>query len=272
MWPIYLINLDRSPGRLEKCEALFDSAGLAYQRFPACDWLNLSPMEIRKYVSDQPPLFAKSRISLPEIACFLSHVSIWRKIAVGPAPMAFVFEDDFSLEPGAVDAMSLLSESRPTWDMLKLHVNKPRASVGAEMTRGPHVIGTPTVLPSMTIAYAITRPAARMLAERCFPLRRPLDLYLKHWWEHNAAIKVIQPSLVSPCEEHIATSSIDAIRAEGKQMNHVSRFLRNLAYQAAFRFNMTVRAQSRPVDASWPDDEFAVGPVADSHASRSLHI
>ncbi|MCF3639147.1 glycosyltransferase family 25 protein [Rhizobium sp. TRM95111] len=254
MWPVYFINLDHASERRNRSTALFRDAGLEFRRIAACDWRSLSATDLSSSVARATPRFAKGRITPPEVACFLSHMRAWETIAAGTAPAAFVFEDDFALQPDAARLMADLSGQPPTWDMLKLFTNKPRTMGDAVLLDAVHCLGTPDILPPTTLAYAITRPAAAALARRSMPFSRPIDLYLKHWWEHGAAIKLVQPSIVVPRDEHLASSAIERARRNATDANPVARFLRNAAYQLSFRVSSSLYASSRATEARWVDD------------------
>lgn len=111
MWPLYGINLDRAHDRMAQSKTLLDAAGLSFRRWPACDWRDLSPAEIEEATAQDTPLFAKKRVTPPEIACFLSHVKLWCEIATGDAARAVVLEDDFAFGPEAADILQRIPGS-----------------------------------------------------------------------------------------------------------------------------------------------------------------
>ncbi|MFC3074071.1 glycosyltransferase family 25 protein [Shinella pollutisoli] len=253
MWPIYVINLDRVPARLAESRARLDAAGLAFRRVRAVDGRMLTEDQLRR-VGAPRPRFAKRPVTPAEVACFLSHRKAWAEIAAGDAPVAVVLEDDFVLEPGAARILERLARLPCTWDMLKLYSDGARPMVEAVPLAGGYRIGTPLVLPPTTVAYAITRPAARALTALPPSIAWPIDLYLKRWWEHGASIKVVEPAVVRPDERHGLTSSIDESRRR-MRANVVLRFLRNAAYQLDFRYRMHRYAAMRATRPRWPETE-----------------
>ena len=86
-----------------------------------------------------------------------------------------------------------------------------------------------------TIAYAITRPAAANLSKMSIPFRRPVDLFIKHWWEHGACVKLVMPSPVDRRHDHLASSEIDPSRKDLSVSEPLSRFIKNTLYQFAFK-------------------------------------
>jgi len=253
MWPIYVINLDRVPSRLARSRARLEAAGLAFRRVSAVDGRMLTEDQLREARAPRPR-FAKHPVTAAEIACFLSHRKVWAEIAAGDAPAAIVLEDDFFLEPAAGRILEQLARLPCTWDMLKLYSDGARAMVEATPLADGYRIGTPLVLPPTTVAYAITRPAARALAARPPPIAWAIDLYLKRWWEHGALIKVVEPAVARPDEQHALTSSIDESRRR-QCANLLLRFLRNAVYQLDFRYRMYRHAATRATRPRWPETD-----------------
>ena len=246
MWPIFIINLDRSPERMAASERLMSEAGLTFERVPACDWRSLSQADIHRYVSCRPPRFAKRPVQPVEVACFLSHLTIWQRIAVGNSPGAFVFEDDFELASRCSEILSLISSRKPDWDMLKLYSNKAKTLTESAPLIGNYRVGNSKKLPMATLAYAITKPAAGRLANMAIPIGRPVDLFLKHWWEHSLCIKVMMPPPVQRRSDHLATSEIDPVRNKMARGNIFSRFYKNTLYQLAFEAKTALNSRWRP--------------------------
>ncbi len=99
----FVINLDRSPDRLEHMQREFERIGVSFIRSPGVDGTLLSQSEREE--------FAEARSGpaagwLPgEIGIFLSHFAIWKQVAFGVERAAAVFEDDVHL---AKDLRALL--------------------------------------------------------------------------------------------------------------------------------------------------------------------
>jgi len=85
--PIYVINLDRRPDRLQRL-------GIKAQRWPAVDGraLKLTP-ELRKLLAPND-FFWKKAVA----GCALSHLGLWKKVAAEGA--ALILEDDAVLRAG----------------------------------------------------------------------------------------------------------------------------------------------------------------------------
>jgi glycosyl transferase, family 25 len=246
MWPIFIINLDRAPERMATSERLMTNAGLTFERVPACDWRSLEQADLKRLVSPHPPAFAKRPILPVEVACFMSHLAIWRRVASGDAQGAIILEDDFTLVPGLHEILSRISSGEPDWDMLKLYSNKKKHLKQPVTLLDDYRVGNVDKLPMSTLSYAITKPAAECLANSTIPFRRPIDLFVKHWWEHGLCVKVMMPPPVQRRSDHRATSEIEFVRRNMPQNNLLSRFYKNALYHLAFKVGEVWNAGAQP--------------------------
>ena len=89
-YPVFLINLDRQPGRLRFMQAQLEALGIAPIRIPAVNGRN--PVERAR--SSAAPY---AQLSPGEIGCFESHRRIWKRMVDEAVPAAFVVEDDIIL-------------------------------------------------------------------------------------------------------------------------------------------------------------------------------
>lgn len=87
----YLINLDRSPDRLNRMTDRLNSVGLRFQRVPAVDGRLLSQAEISEV---NKPVVGAASMTPEEVGCFMSHRKCWERIAWGLDAYGGVFEDD----------------------------------------------------------------------------------------------------------------------------------------------------------------------------------
>jgi len=93
---VYFINLDRSPDRLAWFRRQGEALGLDLVRVPAVDAGKLDAVEIARLNALSS---GKSELSAGEIACLLSHRTVWRHIVESSDQWAFVAEDDVHFSP-----------------------------------------------------------------------------------------------------------------------------------------------------------------------------
>ncbi|MCT2580514.1 MAG: glycosyltransferase family 25 protein [Mesorhizobium sp.] len=94
----YIINLDRSPGRMQRMADRLNSIGAAFERVPAVDGRLLSDAEIADVYK---PIAGVAAMTPEEVGCFLSHRKCWERIASGPDAYGCVFEDDMLISKRA---------------------------------------------------------------------------------------------------------------------------------------------------------------------------
>jgi glycosyl transferase family 25 len=227
----YVINLDRHPARLAAFSHDLDRFGLDFERVAAVDALSLRDDEAEGTGEDGKTPYSKRGLSRAEVACFLSHKEIWRRISKGDAPFAMVCEDDARFDSRIVDLLQWLSGREPEWDILRLYSHKRRTPIEVEdLTAGleAHTVGKITM---STVAYVITKPAARQLLRTRNPVFLPIDGYLKLWGLHGLCSKQVYPSVAWPVQGNSQGSTIEASRSRQKERNPLQRLFKNLRFQ-----------------------------------------
>jgi glycosyl transferase family 25 len=113
----YLINLDRSPDRLEFFQNQANSVGITFERISAIDGRLLPETTWRSIVDKR---FEFQPINVYEVACFLSHKAIWERIVRDRIAMAAIFEDDAILAPQIADTFRSIENAETSFDVIKL--------------------------------------------------------------------------------------------------------------------------------------------------------
>lgn len=85
--PVFVINLDRRPDRLESISAHLDAHGLDFTRWPAVDG-----------ALPGNPIIAASVTPAGHAAAMESHREVWQAIADGPDEVGLILEDDAMLD------------------------------------------------------------------------------------------------------------------------------------------------------------------------------
>lgn len=110
-----VISLKTAIERRQHIEHQFASKGVNFQFFDA-----LTP-EKAKPLAEKMSLIVKNEcLTSGELACFMSHVSIWQKIVDEKIPYLAIFEDDIFL---GEEAASLLNKSdwiHENWHIIKI--------------------------------------------------------------------------------------------------------------------------------------------------------
>ena len=72
------------------------------------------------------------------------------------------------------------------------------------------------------------------------PIRRPVDVQLKHWWEGDLDILTVSPSPVAEHDEHGASSTIGNRRSQGL-LYHLRKFRYRMGYACACQWHLLKR-------------------------------
>ncbi|KUJ85143.1 hypothetical protein AVO45_18005 [Ruegeria marisrubri] len=177
----------------------------------------------------------KRSLSTPEVYCYLGHRAIWEKLVASDEDAAVVLEDDFKFVADPRPVLAACEATNLRGVMIKLDGGWDID--GTQIGHlGEAALVQRKVLPPRTTGYVIGREAAKTLLHASERFYRPIDLDLKHYWEHGVPIFVLKPSLVAEREDCVSLLSTD--RRTQRSPSKVLRFCKNLKYQAAFRYGL----------------------------------
>jgi glycosyl transferase family 25 len=95
MLKCYLINLDKDGERLRLMQARFAELGLPVERVAAVDGKAMTDSAFREFATARP--LKKTPWMRGQAGCFLSHFSVWEKIAASSDAVSAIFEDDLKM-------------------------------------------------------------------------------------------------------------------------------------------------------------------------------
>lgn len=175
--PVLTINLDRREDRLAETKALFDAAGVVFERVPGVDGSKLTEIEKRVFCPNRLWI-GRHYMSDGEIGCFWSHVNCLQIGLERGWERWCVTEDDIKLRPGFSAWLDDGLELPPGVELLKLEGLQGRAKVDWGVSIGD-VLGAQIVATNLPRAgaacYIVTRKAAERLLDGMLPMREPLD-------------------------------------------------------------------------------------------------
>lgn len=123
--PVFLINLDRQPGRLRFMQAQLSALGITPIRIPAVNGRDPAEQSNSAAASYAP-------LTPGEIGCFESHRRIWQKMVTEKIPVACVLEDDMLVAEDFA-TLDIAADLLPGIDLLKVDYDTTRpACYGAE--------------------------------------------------------------------------------------------------------------------------------------------
>jgi glycosyl transferase family 25 len=163
-----VINLGRSTDRLAEVTVEFARIGVPFERIAAVD-ARTDPLSFP----------VSSRLTKPEIACFLSHRKCWQLIADGADQYGAVFEDDAAFKSDAGPLLSNDSWVPRDSDIVKLETMFGQVRLGRIASIGNgYAIGRLVGEHLGTAGYIISKVAAQKLLGRIKYLKEPIDLTL----------------------------------------------------------------------------------------------
>lgn len=169
---IFVINLDRSPQRLERMVSLFGELGLDFTRVPAVDGRDLADRQARKGMYYD--------LGNGEIGCFLSHIKCWDAAAKADGEYTAIFEDDVHFGAGARELLFDASWIPADADVVKLETTLVRTLVdyGRAGRAGDRSVRRLLDTHPGTGAYIVSRKGARKLLELSADFADPVDQFM----------------------------------------------------------------------------------------------
>lgn len=215
----YLINLDRSPERLQFMRGQLDRLGIPFERFPAVYGKDLTPTARAKGFSRIRSFIAsKKRMSDAEIGVAMSHVGCYRRMVETEERYALVLEDDVVLSDGFAETLSrveaFLNPGRP-----QLVVLSGYGVEGAE-SMPPEIRAEKSAW--CADAYVLTLPAAELLLRANDPVITVADSFKR--WRRRFGLELYR-ALPSTARQDDET-----FKSENQVLPKSSWFVRNLMW------------------------------------------
>jgi glycosyl transferase family 25 len=236
--PVLLINLAGSTDRLVTARAELSRAGLAFERLEAVDGRLRAPEEIARLAPWDRTAFFKA-LSPGEVGCYLSHLAAAERIVKEGWPRALVMEDDFRLTPAFAPTLRALMALPEVPHLIKLEGELTGGEVVTELPSGNRLVRHRRP-PVRTVALFWSQEGARRFLAVAYPLRRPVDVQLKHWWEGDLNILAVSPPPVVQDEKHATASTIGARRPRGF-LGRLRQWRYRLGYAFASQWHLLLR-------------------------------
>jgi len=231
---VYVINLDRSPERLEDFKQSFEPLGLDVVRVAAVDGKELTlphpdcdPESYRRYHG--------AHIGKGVIGCYLSHIKALRQFLESDEETALICEDDVAAKPELAQILSEVLSFKKHWDMLRLNCHKiPNWSripmhVPVRKLNFGYCLTAPVYWCEGTGAYLVNRKAAEKIVASSLPMYLPYDHAFEQNWRMDFTIMLVVPFPVV-LNAHATHSTIDTTdplqkRGESNKLPFFQRYL-----------------------------------------------
>jgi len=228
----YVISMSRAGRRMEQVQRIISECPVACTRFEAIDGGQLSASDIDSVYNtnaNQPKYpFVLNR---GEIGCFLSHRSVWEKIAESDAPGALVMEDDIELLAGFSAALAFAIEAAPTCSYIQFQTREFNGNHHVVEKRRDLQLLRPQLVPLRATAQWITRHAAAKLLETTKLIDRPIDTFIQMRWLHRVDVLVLTPSCVREVSRSLGGSVINERKDKTSIWPQLTREWSRFAYR-----------------------------------------
>ncbi len=182
--------------------SLVSQLGLTANIIAAVDGRRLTAGQRARYNSDRAKRVYGCEMTDSEIACYLSHLSIYSRMLEQRIPEALILEDDIScvgdLKPIVEQVLNLPQGS---WQVVRLQTTKKSVAAGdSTRTAGEAVakVGDREIFRLKTsvlggCAYLIRLGAAAAMLARSEHIDMPIDQTLDRYWENGIIPYVLRP-------------------------------------------------------------------------------
>jgi glycosyl transferase family 25 len=185
-FPLYLINLDRSPDRLTFMQAQFAKQGVVYERVVAQDGTVSLGEEWRWQ-------FCRAPLSHGKIGCYVSQLMALQRLVASSAPWGIVLQDDVTLAEDFLAVAETAIRAAPGADLIHLCTNWKERPKRVSRLTGDYWLARHRRLPVGAGAIAFSRAGAMKLLEGQLR-QRTFDLELRYGYLHGLDIYGVTPS------------------------------------------------------------------------------
>ena len=202
---IYVINLDRSPQRLQEIAGQLSKFGLPFQRIAAVDGKLATPAQ-QALLDENAYQQKHGKTSVPgELGCYLSHVAAIREFLESGSPFAVILEDDAILENGIVSVIQRLSSMTGQWDMVKLSGVHSGTPMQVQHIHEHYRLSVMFSKCTCSSAYMINRRAAQAYSDGLLPMTLPYDHEFDKGWSYGIKVRAVTPFVVTHNTDALTT-------------------------------------------------------------------
>ena len=199
---VFIVSLDRAADRRAYMRNLIARLGLEANFVSAVDGRNLTAAQRACYSSPHARRVYGCDMTDGEIACYLSHLQVYRRMVEQGIETALILEDDITcvanLKSVVEDVMRL---SAPAWQVMRLQSTKQSVSMPDEARGYGKLVGKAGGREVFRIrtsvlggcAYLIRSTAAAAMLARSRRIEMPIDQTLDRYWENGIVPYVVRP-------------------------------------------------------------------------------
>ena len=225
---IFVISLPSSVERRAHVASKLGARKLPFEFIDAVDGRVDKHPYLARY-DEASFLVHRRRKALPgELGCYASHLLAWEKCAALDQPVV-VLEDDFQLTGDFEAGLAYVEKFAGQLSFVRLEPLEKQFFLTSDKSQDFSLVKQLNVGMCMT-GYVITPQGARKLLENAFPIRMPIDLYLKYTFDHGQLVHAVVPHGVYPTHE----DSVIGIAARNQREKGALLGLKRFAFKTFY--------------------------------------
>ncbi|MBE8190397.1 MAG: glycosyltransferase family 25 protein, partial [Candidatus Thioglobus sp.] len=198
--PIFIINLKRDTKRRQYMQNLLAKFDLKAKFIEAVDGKLLSTETIKNIYSEKQSIKNINRgMTKGEIACVLSHKSIYEQMILDNLQVALVLEDDAIFDDKLLDFIQQIDDLPKDWELILLATNHYQARIKHNIWYSKklknNTIRRPVQIRFGTYAYLINNSGAKKMLKHLSQISQPIDRYTGQ--DKYTNLYIIQNPIVS---------------------------------------------------------------------------
>jgi glycosyl transferase family 25 len=207
--PCFAINVEKNTYRRDRVLAQREKSGLDIQLFKA-----ITPNEIdqypHRYSRDRALRFTGRELQKTELACALSHITLWRRLLDDPDHDCYlIMEDDVEIKthlPSLIESLALAGPFVVKFTGKKQRPMRKIHALSEGLSLYLYAYG-----PLDLACYLINKEAARRLVPYCETIFTPVDIMMDRSYMHGVPIYGVFPY---PVEAPIIYDPNNPIRSD----------------------------------------------------------
>ncbi len=228
---LQVINLDRSPDRLDWMTTALGQQGIAFSRLPAVDGKDRPPEALGDYDPERSRKLFGRELLTGEVGCFQSHLNAARAFLDGSHDIGLVLEDDVNVPDGFAGMIETLQRlagqiGLENWDVMQIGRPTTKFFTPLQITGLPEGFPAPlraSYLPVTTHAIVWSRQGAQRFLDKRSCIIMPVDNTLKsHICRVGGGIG-FDKALVRPLNQGSLINDGDPRARKGRR-SKISRF------------------------------------------------
>lgn len=176
--PIFVVNLKKDVERRRQVEGELKKINAEFVMTEAVCGKEISLEELKKHYDKEKAESYRTSLTLGEVGCSLSHISIYDKIIAEGISYALILEDDATLSPDVmpvIDSLTKAISPERSAVVLLTHVNRYTKRKSIPLTASHFLVSPISRHVWRAHGYFVTLTAARRMKEFLYPVWAQAD-------------------------------------------------------------------------------------------------